>query len=200
MTFVTFDGDYLDRLHAGDHATEEHFTNYFGELLFLKLRNRLRSSQLIEDVRQETLLRVLKIVRGKGIDHPERLGAFVHSVCNNVMLEQFRSEGRHLPMTDDSPEPTDQRIDLEKQIHQDDMRTMIDGILDALPAKDRAILRMLFLDETPKEEICRLLDVDSDYLRVLLHRAKSRFRSEYFKRGRTTAPPSLRSKSPTWTT
>jgi DNA-directed RNA polymerase specialized sigma24 family protein len=57
------------------------------------------------------------------------------------------------------------------------MREMIEGILEALPPKDLSLLRMLFLQELPKDEICRLLNVDGDYLRVLLHRAKSRFRT-----------------------
>lgn len=182
MTFVSFDSEYVNKLRAADTDTEYHFTQYFGELLFLKLRYRLRSSQLIEDVRQETMFRVLKIVRAKGIDHPERLGAFVHSVCNNVLFEQLRSEGRHLQMAEDAPDPVDERVDLDAPIIGEEMRELIDNILEALPAKDRSLLRMLFLEEVPKDEICRLLNVDSDYLRVLLHRAKSRFRAEYLKR------------------
>ena len=182
MTFVNFDAAYVDRLIAEDPVTEEHFTDYFGVLLNLKLRNRLRNAQLIEDVRQETLLRVLRIVRTKGIEYPERLGAFVHAVCHNVLLEQLRMEGRHSHLSEDSPEPADSRVDIEAPIHNEEMRGAIDAILDALPPKDRSILRMLFLEEVPKDEICRLLGVDQDYLRVLLHRAKSRFRAEFIKR------------------
>ena len=81
-------------LRAGDAAVEEHFTAYFGELIYLKLRGRLRSHQLIEDIRQETLLRVLRIVQEGGLEHPERLGAFVNAVSNNVMLELLRQENR----------------------------------------------------------------------------------------------------------
>jgi RNA polymerase sigma-70 factor (ECF subfamily) len=187
VTFVHFDSSYLERLASGDRATQDHFIEYFGVLLNLKLRNRLRSAQLIEDVRQETLLRVLKVVRSRGIEQPERLGAFVHAVCRNVLLEQLRMEGRHAPLADDGPEPADARVDIEKPIHQEEMRAAIETVLDALPAKDRAILRMLFLKETPKEEICRLLAVDQDYLRVLLHRAKSRFRAEFVKQAGAVA-------------
>jgi RNA polymerase sigma-70 factor (ECF subfamily) len=182
LTFVNFDAAYVERLIAGDRATEDHFIDYFGVLLTLKLRNRLRSSQLVEDVRQETLLRVLKVVRSKGIDHPERLGAFVHAVCHNVLLELLRQEGRHATLPEDAPEPIDSRVDIEAPIHHEEMRGAIDTILESLPPKDRSILRMLFLEEVPKEEICRLLSVDQDYLRVLLHRAKSRFRAEFIKR------------------
>ncbi len=186
MTFVSFDAEYVSKLRAADSETENHFTRYFGELLFLKLRYRIRSPQLIEDIRQETMLRVLKIVRIKGVDHPERLGAFVHAVCNNVLLEQLRSETRHFQMAEDAPDPVDESVDLDAPLIGEEMRELIDNILEALPAKDRSLLRMLFLEELPKDEICRLLNVDANYLRVLLHRAKSRFRAEYLKRAATS--------------
>jgi len=44
-----FDAAYLERLRAGDPATERHFAEYFGALVRLKLRRRLRSAHLIED-------------------------------------------------------------------------------------------------------------------------------------------------------
>jgi RNA polymerase sigma-70 factor (ECF subfamily) len=76
-----FDQSYVTRLTDGDADTERHFTRYFGDLLVIKLRARLRSSHLVEDVRQETFLRVLNVLRNKGgLQHPERLGAFVNAV------------------------------------------------------------------------------------------------------------------------
>ena len=33
-----FDADYIGRLVSGDAETERHFTDYFGQLLVLKLR------------------------------------------------------------------------------------------------------------------------------------------------------------------
>src|SRR3954447_20345771 len=93
--FFSFDGDYMRRLASRDAAVEQHFSSYFGELLLLKLRNRIRSPQLVDDIRQETLLRVLKIVREAGVKQPDRFGAFVCAVCNNVMRESIRDEMRY---------------------------------------------------------------------------------------------------------
>ena len=63
MQFQTFDEDYLRRLRDGDSQVEQHFASYFGELIQLKLRRRIRTRQLLEDIRQETLCRVLKTLR-----------------------------------------------------------------------------------------------------------------------------------------
>ena len=42
---------------------------------------------VLEDARQETFVRVLTTLKQRGgLDRPETLGAFVNSVCNNVLF------------------------------------------------------------------------------------------------------------------
>jgi RNA polymerase sigma-70 factor (ECF subfamily) len=174
--FHSFDQDYLRRLASGDPPVEDHFSSYFGDLLLLKLRSRIRSRQLIEDIRQETLLRVLRTVRTAGIKQPERFGAFVCGVCSNVTMELLRGERRH-EGSESTFEPADGRVDLEAPLVNQQRRRQVDRILGELPKKDSALLRMFFLEERDKSEICKRFKVREDYLRVLLHRAKVRFRS-----------------------
>ncbi len=181
MNFYTFDHEYLRRLAEGDPLTADHFSTYFGELLSIKLRTRLRSPALAEDVRQETLLRVLDTVRNKGgIDQPERFGAFVNAVANNVMLELLRADRRHEPM-EEGADPQDRSVDMDAPLVTEERKRHVETVLREMPEKDREILRMLFLEERSREEVCRRYQVDGDYLRVLLHRAKWRFRSLYTK-------------------
>ena len=117
MTFDTFNEDYVRRLTDGDSGAGEHFATYFGNLLYLKLRVRLRSVPLIEDIRQETLTRVLAILReGGGVNRPERFGAFVNGVCNNVVRELCRSERREEPWDDEMAEPMDPAVDLDAEL------------------------------------------------------------------------------------
>src|SRR5215471_786062 len=103
VQFHTFDAAYVENLCAGDFATQEHFVRYFTELLHLKLRSRLRSPQAIEDVRQETFARVFASLRKGGVlRQPERLGAFVNTVCNNVLFEHYRASSRSQPLEDEA--------------------------------------------------------------------------------------------------
>ncbi len=177
MDVTSFNQEYLQRLRDGDPETQRHFTRYFGELLNIKLRNRVRSPHLIEEVRQETFLRVLLIVRRDGIAHPDRLGAFVNSVCNNVVLEVFRNETRSLPMPESVPEVMDEAPNPETAASSREQKSQVRGILETLPPKDRDLLRQVFLEERDKDEVCKTFQVDREYLRVLLHRAKARFRT-----------------------
>ncbi len=188
MERQVFDQEYISRLTRGDAETERHFSLYFGDLLLIKLRARVRSPQLIEDARQETFLRVLNVLRNKGgIQHPERLGAFVNSVCENVLLELFRSAGRLQQMPENAAEPVDEGANAESSFVSSERKAAVRQVLEKLADTDRRILRMLFLEERDKDEICRELRIDRDYLRVRLHRALARCRTA-IQKSREPAP------------
>lgn len=183
MQFQAFDESYVERLRSGDFRTQEHFVAYFSELIQLKLRARLRTPQAIEDIRQETFARVLAALRNPGgIRQPERLGPFVNSICNNVLLEHYRSTSRDSSLEDepesDLPDPV---IDVLGAVAARQMEVKVREILDEMAERDRRILRAVFLEELDKDQICREFGVDRDYLRVLLHRAKQSFKSLYLK-------------------
>lgn len=182
MKDFTFNDDYVRLLKAGDVDVERHFISYFTVLLRVKLRSKLRSPQLIEDVRQETFLRVLVSLRKEnGVHTPERLGAFVNAVCNNVMLEAFRGGSRERQMSPDTPERIDEGADPTRELVDGERKRIIGKILSEMPAKDRELIRRVFLDETDKDFIAKDLGVNPEYLRVLIHRAKGRFRELYKK-------------------
>ena len=182
MQRQTFDSGYVQRLAQADPETERDFTTYFGELLSIKLRSRLRSPDLVEDATQETFVRVLRTLRQNGIDNPEALGAFVNSVCNNVLFELYRQQSRLTEEPVDRPSPEEP---VEEEMVSAEERRDVRQVLSELPEKDSLILRWLFFDEREKEEICRTLGVDREYLRVLVHRAKNRFRTDWLKRAAT---------------
>jgi RNA polymerase sigma-70 factor (ECF subfamily) len=175
-----FDRPYLERLVAGDPRTEDHFTSYFGALLSMKLRMRLRSPALVEDAKQETFLRVLAALRRDGLQSPGALGSFVNSVCNNVLFEFYRSQTRTTPLEEDAAEQLpDVAAGAEARISDDQERAQVRSVMATLPDRERDLLKWVFFEEVDKDEICRRLNVDREYLRVLLHRAKARFRNEY---------------------
>ena len=177
-----FNGDYVDRLVSEDPDTERHFARYFGDLLSLKLRSRLRSAALVEDAKQETFARVLTSLKRKGgLAVPETLGAFVNSVCNNVLLEMYRSGSRTTALEDGYDQPDDRLASAESMIMADEERARVRQALETLPDKERTLLRWVFFEGRDKDDVCRDLNIERAYLRVLLHRAKARFRAGFMK-------------------
>ena len=176
----SFDGDYVQRLIAEDPETERHFTEYFGDLLSLKLRSRLRSPALVEDARQETFVRVLTALKKKAsLATPESLGAFVNAVCNNVLLETYRLTGRTTPLDDQEKEPEAGEPSAEWRVLKSEERAKVRDAIAGLPPRDRDLIRWLFFEGRDKDEVCRELNIDRGYLRVLFHRAKQRFRERF---------------------
>ena len=182
IQFQDFDSSYLERLRSGDFGTQQHFVAYFGELIRLKAGKRLRSSAAVEDVRQETLARVLRLVTEQRIHQPERLGAFVNSVCNNVLNEHYRLRSRELPADDEVVNSIlDPTIGVVEVISRQQVQQKVRQTLDELPEKDRCLLKALFLEEQTKDEVCRDRGVTREYLRVLVFRAKQSFKSHYLR-------------------
>jgi len=179
-----FDSAYVTRLRDGDADTEQHFVSHFSNAMRLSLRARLRSWELIEDIRQETFLRVLNFIRSdRSLDHPERLGAYVHSVSINVMMEHLRASTRHPPIPEKAHDFVDRRATADGSVITRERKELVRKILGDLSEKDVQILRAVFLEEKDKGEIFEDFHVDRDYLRVLLHRAKTRFREAFDKSG-----------------
>lgn len=186
----SFDAGYVESLCEGNRQTQEHFVGYFSALLRVKLRSRLQSRHAIEDVCQETFARVFAVLRKEGgLKNPERLGAFVNSVCNNVLFETYRSWGRVESLDFEAhPEPHATGPDALAIVSSHQIGDKVREILLAMAPRDRFLLKAVFLDQRDRDEVCREFGVDREYLRVLLHRAKQEFKTEYVKRFGSSMP------------
>ena len=178
MELFDFDDDYVRRLREGDRDTAAHFHAYFRDLLLLKLRRRLASMDAIDEVRQEVFVR--SIERLGDLRDARKLGSFVNSICNRVLMEYYRSEGRTEALDEQVDIAGEGNIESTFETARNTARVRL--VLETLPERDAEILRAVFLEEADKEEVCRRMGIDRDYLRVLLHRAKKVFRMRYLRR------------------
>jgi RNA polymerase sigma-70 factor, ECF subfamily len=182
LQFQSFDGSYVERLRAGDFRTQDHFVRYFTELIHIKLRSRLKSPQAIEDVRQETFVRFFAALHAGKIQQPDRLGAYVNSMCNYVLNEQYRSDARTDPLDDEEGKDFPGKdMDLVNALDAQRTEKKVREIIEQLSERDRRLLREIFLEERDKDDVCRDFGVNREYLRVLLYRAKHEFKALYLK-------------------
>lgn len=180
MDLFTFDDEYVRRLREGDRWTEEHFYTYFQQLLLIKLRKRLPSMDAIDDVRQIVFARFFKALRSPdgGIHDGRKLGSYVNSFCTNVLFEHYRNAHRTEPLDDEQLNiPTSE--DVESALLSAEEREHVRRVIGKLPKRDARILHALFFDEREPDDVCREFNVNRGYLRVLLHRAKEKFRSAW---------------------
>jgi RNA polymerase sigma-70 factor (ECF subfamily) len=180
LDFHQFNESYLHGLRAQDMETEAHFVSYFSRILQNKLRRHLACPEHIKDVQQETLLRTWAAVQAQGgIRQPERFGAFVSSVCNNILRESYRHRSRTRALDDLQADPTDTSLGPDDVLLADETRRQVRDVLQRLCSKDRKLLMAVFFEQRDKDDVCRELGVSRNYLRVLLHRARQQFMAHY---------------------
>jgi RNA polymerase sigma-70 factor (ECF subfamily) len=173
-----FDRNYLFALRDRDADAENFLISHFSRPVRMKLRMRLRSPELVDDAWQETFLRVLAYFRdGKVLDNPASLPGFVHSVCHRVSLELLRAHTRQSQLPEVANDPVDSALSPEGQMVTEERKKLVALVLDELQERDRQVLRRIFFDEEDKDVVCNDLHVDRAYLRVLLHRARNRFKT-----------------------
>jgi RNA polymerase sigma-70 factor, ECF subfamily len=176
--FFRFDDEYVRRLREGDPATEEHFYRYFRDLLTLKLRRRV-PIHAVPDLVQETFIRVIsRLKRDELREGGGKFGPFVNATCENVLREYYRKKKHDENPPDPGPGPQE-RPSQEDDLLREERQKAVRAVLDSLPERDAKILRAVFLEEKTKDEICAEFDVDGAYLRVLIHRAKEKFRQQF---------------------
>lgn len=182
METLPFDERYISGIRDRDPEIESHFVSYFKTSLWAKARRQLRSLDLAEDAAQETVLRVLRFFRsGKNLESPDKLPAFVHRTCHNVTLEMLRTRTNNPQPPETASDPVDTQTSVELQIITQERKQLVRDVLAQMPEKDAELLRLAMLEEMEKEELCRRYGVNGDYLRVLLHRARLRFRTALLK-------------------
>lgn len=167
-----FNATYIQSLRQGDPSTEEHFVSYFSPILLRKLRKNLHSTDLALDLRQETFLRVLQVLRSDhSIREPEHFEFFVLGVCSNLLYETYRQKKKTVFL--------DPELEIASSVPSPDTCVMaaetsnrLQTILSGLPPRMCAILKAAFLEEKDRDEICLKFGVNHNQLRVLICRAK----------------------------
>jgi RNA polymerase sigma-70 factor (ECF subfamily) len=130
----------------------------------------------VDDIVQESLIRFLAATRENKIQNPDAIGAFLNGICRNVIVEYRRRNLRDDPMPEVMPEPASESI---QETDLFELRQAISHGLDQLSERDRRVLRAFYLEEKSKEEILKSTGLTDENFRVVLCRAKERFRAIY---------------------
>ena len=170
-----FDAQYLERLRNNDPATGQHFALYFATFLNWRLRIRFRDPEVLKDIRQETLRRVLEAICKGALRDPAKLESFVGAVSNNVVFEYWRAakRGKHEEIMFDI---ADGNSDPERDCRKLEVSVRLRAALETLSVRDQQVLRLMFFEGLGASEISALLRVTEAYVRVLIHRAIVRLR------------------------
>jgi RNA polymerase sigma-70 factor (ECF subfamily) len=132
----------------------------------------------VDDIVQEALMRFMLAVRADKIHNQDAVGAFLNGICRNVVSEYRRRNMRDEPMPEVVPEPKAKSL-AEAELFE--MRQAIALGMEQLSDRDRRVLRAFYLEEKSKDEILQQTGMTDENFRVVLCRAKERFRAIYLE-------------------
>lgn len=167
------------RIAAGDRSAEDEMVRRYGRQLEFILRRHVREPSLAADIAQEALMVVLKRMREPGLEHPEKLAAFLHRTAINLARGEARTYFRRNTHPDHEAvalvavsEPL-----LADRIDREQLSATVRQLIAELgQPRDRELLRRFYLGEESKASLCEAFAVSPAHFDRIHFRAKQRFR------------------------
>jgi RNA polymerase sigma-70 factor (ECF subfamily) len=146
---------------------------YAGRILAYGLRH-LRDEERARELVQHVLLAVIEALRAGRVEEVDRLDAYVFGTCRNAVRDMRRGAARQRRIAERAAvelpadyEPVWPRID----------RGRLEGCLQGLAARDRAVVLATFLEDRDAAEIGATLSISAGNVRVIRHRAVARLQA-----------------------
>lgn len=136
----------------------------------------LRNSADTDDVIQESLMHILdkiNLIRA----HPNRTSLLLR-ICANKALDHLRRQKHRrdtLAQIENAAAPLTPRQHLARTEHRDLLR----DFLASLPAREAEAMALHAFEELDYTEIAAAMDCNESTVRVLINRARARFRAQF---------------------
>lgn len=194
---IVADGDFVDRLRAGDAgAIRTLITRHHGALVGLA-QSIVKSRAAAEDVVQETWIAVIEGV-GR-FDGRSALSTWILAILLNKARTVARRESRYVPLSEEGgsdldepavpperfaadghwavpPVPLD-GVDPERIYAGRQIWRHVGDAIERLPPAQKAVLILRDVEGRDAAETCRLLELTPENQRILLHRARAKLRN-----------------------
>lgn len=162
---------------AGERAAFKLLFDRYAGILFALAKRRLGSDDDARDVVQQTLL---QLHRARNDFRPDaRLRPWLFTIAMNLVREQYRKRKRRREQTlESAPEPVrdSQTGVVEREDEQKARVARIRAALATLPAQQREVIELHWFEESPYEDIARIVGASVAAVRVRAHRGYERLR------------------------
>ena len=169
------------RIAGGDGLAETELVKRYGPSLRFFLRRLTRDPELAEDLFQTTFSVVLERLRGRGLDDPAGLTAFVRGTARNLLRNEKRKGIRRLtevshPSFGELPGPASSMSPLDRLLQHEKTALVHRLLVELRNQRDREILFRVYLAEEEMEVISRDLGLELVHFYRVLYRARQRLK------------------------
>ena len=159
---------------AGDAAAFRVLFDRYAGVLFRMVRRRLSSDADARDVVQQTLLQMHRARLDFRSD--SRLRPWLFTIAMNLVREQYRKQGRRREQALE-PELAASAAPAEASpLEHSERAERIRAALASLPDQQREVIELHWFEDSPYEEIARIVGASVAAVRVRAHRGYERLR------------------------
>jgi RNA polymerase sigma-70 factor, ECF subfamily len=163
----------------------------YGDYLYRYALQRTRSTQLAEDMVQETFLAALKSkdrFSGKSSVKTWLIGILKHKIIDHIRKNSKEQTVSELSSDDQAIDdlfdkgghwkkpPSDWNADPSELLERGEFWQVFEDCVGRLPSQQADAFTMREIEDTKTEEICKVLSITPTNLWVSLHRARARLR------------------------
>lgn len=139
----------------------------------------LTSREAAEDATQEVLLKLWS--RKDKLKHYANIEAFAMTVTKNHCFDELKAKkNSHLKIVHQNYES--KAISLQKEVEVRDEMSLIEKILQDLPAQQQLIFQLRDVEQYEFEEISEITGMNTTAIRVALSRARKKIRESLTKK------------------
>lgn len=172
---MNFDEEYLAALRRRDPAVCTRFYYEFAPVLESMLRYKGFDSAVVEDLRNETLCRVLVLNDAQKVQDAAKFGRFVRGVCKHVVDEYLRLKGRHGDWPE-GLEPIDPGPNMEELLSRAALIALLRKEIVKLKPGERKLLEDVHVRELDRRILAKALGLSPSGLNVRLCRVVEKLR------------------------
>lgn len=143
------------------------------------LKSRLGHSATVDDLVQEALILIIARWRQGEIVDPQQQVAFAHTTALHLASNATRTENRRRRLSGEYAHGVEAQFEPspEDRLQQRELLEAVRAVVADMPnQRDRHLLCAYYLEEQPKQEICRDLGLEARHFDRVLHRARARLR------------------------
>ena len=161
----------------GDCKSEENLILQYRWSLVILLERLCGDKARAEDLAHETLIIILKKLRGDGLDEPGKLASYVSQTARFVYLGWLRKAGNQVELLGGLDDFGCHEAVPENECIGDEKHKFLCQSIEGLPVRrDREILFRHYIDEQSKPEICDALVLSDQHFDRVIYRARVRLR------------------------
>ncbi len=173
------------RIAAGDRGAEGEMVERYSRGISFLLRRLTGSTELAQDLHQETFRIVLERLRGRGLEDPAGLAAFLRGTARHLAVADRRKVARRRTEADDEalaeiPHPAPSQL---SSVLLAEEAAAVRELIHELPTeRDRELLLRFYVADEEKDSICNALGLDRLHFNRVVFRARQRFKDLFERR------------------